>query len=257
MVNMEKKIYIGKTKPNNTYQYGQPIAITVERRDEGDKVILLMSGNIGRSNFGQINNTLRKLVMNDQIEYTTGWNEDKLMKLLDVWEKWHLNNFKQSEDGEGFAYEPLPQEIRDYIAELPPMTAEQEKEYHENDIIGFTEKHGITATVTQIDHNRNLTWNNLMNHYKVTLKMGKKRMTVYFSQGLGIENDPTADVVLDCLLSDALTIEQTRDFNEWVYMHGSNNDTFNKHTYKTITKNTIRLKKFLGEELYKQLLQLE
>lgn len=41
-----------------------------------------------------------------------------------------------------------------------------------------------------------------MNHYRVTLTHNKKRMSFFFSQGYGIEKDPTLKSVIESVTSD-------------------------------------------------------
>ena len=88
-------------------------------------------------------------------------------------------------------------------------------------------------------------------HYKCTLTHApggaRRQMTVYFSQGLGICADPTAEGVLYCLLSDA-SVEDARSFEEWASDLGYDPDSRTaERTYQTCLKQTQRLRTFLGD----------
>ena len=47
---------------------------------------------VGSSRYfgGQINDELRERI--DEINFNNGWNREKLLKLLDIWDKWHMND---------------------------------------------------------------------------------------------------------------------------------------------------------------------
>lgn len=67
---------------------------TLERRKVRVTVKILegklsISGNT-RSCMGQISNELRERI--DEINFKNGWNKEKFLKLLDIWDKWHLND---------------------------------------------------------------------------------------------------------------------------------------------------------------------
>lgn len=97
-------------------------------------------------------------------------------------------------------------------------------------------------------------------HYKVVLKFrtktGKRRQfTTYFSMGIGLSREPQADDILDCLASDATSVENARDFEDWASEFGYDTDSRKaERTYKTIQRQSKRLAQFLGNELYEQLL---
>ena len=95
-----------------------------------------------------------------------------------------------------------------------------------------------------------------MNHFKVTLKAAGRQMTLYFSQGYGISGEPTHD---ECLIAwrpirPAWKINLT-GFEDWACDLGYDPDSRKaEKIFKTICKQAERLKKFLGEDLYKILL---
>jgi hypothetical protein len=98
-----------------------------------------------------------------------------------------------------------------------------------------------------------------MNHYKVKLarRNGKIRryMTLYFSMGLGLKGEPTAADVLDCLSSDASTIENASGFEDWANELGFDADSRKaERSYRVTERQTKNLQGFLGDDAYQQLL---
>ena len=119
----------------------------------------------------------------------------------------------------------------------------------------FCNKHKVKARADWADSNPNMADSQNMNHFKVTLRHAGRQMTLYFSQGYGISGEPTAADVLNCLASDSSSVENSREFEEWASDLGYDPDSRKaEKIYKTIIKQAERLKKFLGNDLYKTLL---
>ena len=119
----------------------------------------------------------------------------------------------------------------------------------------FVNKNRIKATSEWADANPHMADAQNMNHFKVTLKRAGKQMTLYFSQGYGISGEPDAASVLNCLASDSSSVESARSFEDWARDLGYDPDSRKaEKTFKVCEKQAERLKKFLGEELYKTLL---
>jgi len=117
---MEKKIFIGSTKPDTYDPHALPITLEIEIKEksgmENFKTVdltpitppalcLSICGNIGSRGGGQINKTLEKLLLDNSIDYRPDWNTGKLAHLLEVWKENHLNDIKagcrhQNESGE-------------------------------------------------------------------------------------------------------------------------------------------------------------
>lgn len=146
---------------------------------------------------------------------------------------------------------------------------ETKKEIKKNTIKNFIKdqyifknnKISIVNKYSDSNPNMNSVESSRMNHYKVTLKRkfrlngnhldtryGYKQMTLFFSQGYGINGEPTLDSVLDCLKSDYLC---ARDgFEEFCANCGYSNDSIKSlKTYKNIQRQSKKLKTFLGESL--------
>ena len=94
-----------------------------------------------------------------------------------------------------------------------------------------------------------------MNHYKVRLRRDGKQMTLYFSMGIALTGLPTVEDVIDCLASDAASIENARNFEDWCGEYGYDTDSRKaEHTFKVCQKQAEQLENLLGDTLYKELL---
>lgn len=119
----------------------------------------------------------------------------------------------------------------------------------------FVEENRIRIMVEWADDNPNMEGSENMNNYKCVLKMGRKQLTVPFSMGFGLTREPDAKDVLDCLALDSAGYENARDFEDWCGEYGYDTDSRKaERTYKIIGTQSIKLKKFLGDELYEELL---
>ena len=119
----------------------------------------------------------------------------------------------------------------------------------------FCNKHKIKARADWADANPHMADSQNMNHFKVTLRHDGRQMTLYFSQGYGISGEPTAADVLNCLASDSSSVENARSFEDWASDLGFDPDSRKaEKIFKVCEKQAERLKKFLGEDLYKILL---
>lgn len=121
----------------------------------------------------------------------------------------------------------------------------------------FIAKHRITADASYADANPNMDDDGTrMDHWRVRLQRPGKRMSVYFSMGLGLGGrEPGTADVLDCLASDAASVENARDFEDWCAEYGYDTDSRKAHrTYTVCKRQAERLRKFLGEDAYQALL---
>lgn len=84
----------------------------------------------------------------------------------------------------------------------------------------FIREHGIKIRCEYANRNPSMPdWRDA-NHFKVclTARNGDGRrhqMTLHFSQGYGIQGEPDAASVLDCLASDASTVDGCNGFEDW------------------------------------------
>lgn len=120
----------------------------------------------------------------------------------------------------------------------------------------FVAKHGITATVEYAGPLP--AWEGPHNAYRVTLRHQGRRYTVPFATGTGWTRDPDAADVLECLRSDALSVDGAADFETWASDLGYDTDSRKAHAaYRACLRIEHRLRRFLGEDIYRELTQAE
>jgi hypothetical protein len=92
-------------------------------------------------------------------------------------------------------------------------------------------------------------------HWRCTFKRGRQRLTVPFSMGPAHRGEPEARDVLSCLADDAAGYENAPDFESWAPDYGYDTDSRRAlKTFATVEKQSAKLKAFLGDEAYEQLL---
>jgi hypothetical protein len=95
-------------------------------------------------------------------------------------------------------------------------------------------------------------------HWRCTLKVGRRSMVVYFSQGPAVCREPTAEDVLDCLASDASGYENAGSFEEWCGEYGYDTDSRKaEKTYKAIEKQCDGLGRLFSPDQFAALLSAE
>lgn len=119
----------------------------------------------------------------------------------------------------------------------------------------FVNENKIKMDVKRTDENKlNKEWKNA-NHYKVTLKYNVYQLTTYFSQGYGIDRDPNTEDVLNALASDSSMVENAGSFEGWANELGYDTDSRKaEKIYKVCIKQAEKLKSFLGDDKYQELL---
>lgn len=141
-------------------------------------------------------------------------------------------------------------------AEILAALAGDEAKERNVDTKEFVRAHNITADVAMVDDNPNMdddSWKAAANHWRVTLRYGRRRLTTYFSTGSAL-GEPGAADVLDCLASDAEGFINARDFEDWASEYGYDSDSRRAmSTYETIVKQATKLRKFLGDDNYRVL----
>lgn len=129
----------------------------------------------------------------------------------------------------------------------------------EKTIKQFIKENNLTMKSEYADSNPNMKDSNNMNHSKVTIKRkfklngnhldtryGFKQMTLYYSQGYGIQGEPTLESVLNCLISDSTCGETFQEFCDNL---GYDNDSRKaEKTFNTILKQTNKLKQLCNYE---------
>lgn len=131
----------------------------------------------------------------------------------------------------------------------------------------FIKENNLTMNCEYADSNPNMINSNNMNHYKVTIKntyfvensknlystssrfadiKKTRQMTLFYSQGLGIQGEPTLESVLGCLLSDSFSFSNGDTFKDFCENYGYDYDSRKaEKTYQATIKQTSKLKKLL------------
>lgn len=120
----------------------------------------------------------------------------------------------------------------------------------------FIAKHRITIDVENVPDRsdmpaaaRDPTWDREARHWRCVLRCGRRRMTVYFSQGSAIHEDPSAADLLDCMASDAAGIENAPEFEEWAREYGYDTDSRKAEAvYRATRRQSEKLGRFLPDE---------
>jgi hypothetical protein len=111
-------------------------------------------------------------------------------------------------------------------------------------------KHGIVAKAEWDSRpvSTGTDWAPGTSHYRVSLRRAddrRQRLTVPFHMGSAHTDEPTAEDVLDCLLSDANTPE---DFEEFCSEYGYDTDSRKaEKTHRACLAIGKKLRAFLGE----------
>lgn len=126
------------------------------------------------------------------------------------------------------------------------------------DITQFIHTAGISMEATYADRNPNMDGPD-MDHWRCVFRKDRARMTTYFSMGMGHNGrKPTADQVLECLISDASSIDNARGFDDWCSDFGYDTDSRKaEKTYSACKRATDKLRAFLGADAYATLMDLE
>lgn len=158
--------------------------------------------------------------------------------------------------GAAWLVEPLPADVEAEVVRLcGELTASHTANAPEHDPKNFAQEHGIHATAIGADRNPNMDDASPdSRHWKVTLRRGVARLTVPFTQGAAHTKPPTAMDVLGCLASDASGAGES--FEEWCSNFGYDADSRKaKRTYDAVKSQTSKLKTFLGDGLFRALLE--
>lgn len=112
------------------------------------------------------------------------------------------------------------------------------------DAKAFAAKHGLSLETVRVFGNPNASENwpveQHWRHWQFRLSTKDGRhMIGFFSQGAAHKKPPTMADVLDCLRSDAFTLQESRGFYDWCMDTGFDTDSRTaERTYQTITAQT-------------------
>jgi hypothetical protein len=87
------------------------------------------------------------------------------------------------------------------------------------------------------------------NWYRVTLRMGRRQMTVPYGMGPALTGEPEAAEVLDSLASEAASFENADGFEDWASEFGWDTDSRKpERVWDQTEAQTIKLRQFLGDK---------
>ena len=120
----------------------------------------------------------------------------------------------------------------------------------------FIDRHNLTLTATRTDRNPGMP-DFEGDHWKSTLKRPGHRMTLVFSKGYGHRGEaPTCEEVLGTLRSDLFYMDcSIEDFCSEVGFDPDSSKA--ERTFKALVRQNTKLHKFLGEDLFTELLNCE
>jgi len=129
---------------------------------------------------------------------------------------------------------------------------DRERSYRE-----WMRAHGITMEAERAAGNPFVPrgWDRDLIHWKITLHKGRETFVTYFSQGARYREAPASHQVLGTLASTAADVLQ--DFEGWASIYGYDLASREAHeTWEALVRDAKRLKRFLGADLFRQLLSL-
>lgn len=152
--------------------------------------------------------------------------------------------------GSAWVHEEIPADVIAEIvswSEAPGSTPEEIEPFAD-----FIKSRGITAKIIEADSNP--SWINKddgATHWKATLKLASRRMTVFYSQGSAHTKAPKTGDILRSVVSDAALVDG-RDFDNFCSEVGFEKDSRKSESmYKACLKEATKLKALLGEKDYK------
>jgi len=95
--------------------------------------------------------------------------------------------------------------------------------------------------------NPHMADSNRMNNYKTTLTKDGKQFTLYYSKGVALEGEPTAEEVIECLASDYNCVQY--GFEDFLSNLGYEEPEGRK-VYRTIENQIDKLQKLLGSRAF-------
>lgn len=121
----------------------------------------------------------------------------------------------------------------------------------------FVTQHKLTMSAVRTDRNVFMEGGGQpMDHWRVTVRHGKARMSLVFSQGSGfMGREPALADVLNSLALDTSGFDTTDSFEAWAADLGYSTDSMRAaKVYKQVGVFAGRLRRLLGDDAYEQLL---
>lgn len=130
------------------------------------------------------------------------------------------------------------------------------------DTTEFVEKYGIEMNCEKVPQNPHIEaddlWARQASHWFCRFSLPDPEapeLTTYFSMGSALTGRPDVAEVLDSLASDAASVADVTQFEDWAQDIGYDPDSRKaERTYNAIIDQAARLEKFLGSRPYEELL---
>lgn len=91
-------------------------------------------------------------------------------------------------------------------------------------------------------------WDAGASHWRVTLRMGHRRMTVAYSMGSAHRGEPDCADVLACVASDSRSADES--FEDWAREYGYDTDSRSaEKTWRECQRSRVKLTRFAGVHL--------
>jgi len=109
-------------------------------------------------------------------------------------------------------------------------------------LVTATVTYGCRQTYSKLDQ-----WQRDANQWTIELAYDNRTMTLDYFTGQGITEDPTAADVLECLLSDATSADES--FEYWCASYGYDTDSRSaERTHNACVEQTRNLRRLLGAD---------
>ena len=118
----------------------------------------------------------------------------------------------------------------------------------------FIEKYKITVTNQYATTNPHMKDMEYANHYKTTIKKDGKSFTIYYSKGIELKDEPTADEVIECLSMDYNCILGGLD--DFIDNLGYEREQ-GKKIFNLVERQTQKMFKLLGFDAFQDFKTLE
>ncbi len=116
--------------------------------------------------------------------------------------------------------------------------------------VEFAKKHNITLSCKRANKNPHMEGFRA-DHYRCTLKMGKKRMTIPFSMGYGHGGKlPEVEEVLNSLAAECSGYENAGGPHDWLDEY----EGMSTKVYHSIERQAEKLRALIGDDVYEELL---
>ncbi len=209
-------------------------------------------------------------------------------RLLEIWEKWHLNGMNPGCDhqktghysdpkisgqvcphsgykyGTAWLFKAVPADVVEWLSDFcAKPNAEVPRSFVARALIEAEAKEAFSNPNMKDAREGDRHWSvRLIRRERapsgLPVAYGKPAavMVVPFTQGSAYRKPPTAQEVISCLVMDAASADASRSFEGWAGYLGFDPDSREaKRTYKAAQKQAASLRAFLGEELYREAME--